>query len=422
MNDDLEKLGVIGNRYMRQTFEKKEFVERKYSKSSIPIGLRRNGSIYRIDLKDAIRALIVGTAGSGKTFKIRGWGDRMKKAGYAILYLTDVKNEFFSSRKPVQEKFRKLLLEGEQAQGMNIITLRPTFFKQIDKKLAPHNVWFSPKLSEISKADFTTLMRAHELALVQRTALELLYEELRKEKDLEDIGVEDLERYLDVLDPELVQSATKNSMKMKMRPLQTSHFIEQENAKNIVNAMKDREDEEGNIIQGHAVAVNMENFDSFGRNVFAYHEVTLSVIFRQVIHARRKKEIPPLVVFFDEMSRFVHADRMTSIREQVEESVDLDRRYGVSEIFISQEIDKVPERITKQCRYWFVPFTADTNTIQKVLTDAGQVRNPQTAKTTALRWKKRLGKHDWLAVDRVASTVEIIRPLGPLSWHEETAS
>lgn len=349
---------------------------------------------------------------SGKTFFMRGIADRFTKSGYACMFLFDVKNEFISSREPVQKKFQNMLLPDEEPQGQKVVALRPTFFKTIGEGGLPeNNFWFSPNILEMSKTDFFTLFRADQLPPVQQVALDLLYERLRVE--LKRNPRMTFQGIVDLLETiEEIPKATQVSMGLKMRPLITSKFYEPEFIKDVPAV----------VARGWNVTVNMENFDHFSRSSYAYPDTTVSIILRRLIFERRRKKIPPIMIFCDEASRFIHNDRKTSFRDQMEESVDVDRRYGVSLCFAVQELPKFPGVILRQCRYVLVPYSANVQLIKETLDMIGVLGTQQNAGNEARRWKKRLRKFDWLVIDQMSGSFTIVQPLAPLSRHAETSS
>jgi len=411
---------TFGNKYFVDSFFNKPVKPKDvvYGKNHLQIGyIVKNGvvtkNVYRLNIEESFRACILGSTRSGKSFLLRGLSDRYAELGNAVVHLNDTKNEMFSSKYLVQEKFRHLLMPGETPKGFKILPLRPTFFRQIDDKLAKDNYWYSVDGRQMTRADFMTLMNATSLPPNQQTALEVIYQELQKrlrdDKDLQ-LNVELLYQIID--EDEEIAPATKRSLKFKLRPLEHSHFFVKEEEKNIVNGIKN----------GFIPTINVENFDSFGEGSFQFTEVLLSMVFREVRIARRAKKIKRLLVNLDEASRFIGNSRNTSIKTEMLSSSDLDTRYGLDLIFAWQSITDIPERILQQSRYIFVPNTADVRTIQAVLVNTGTTKNVQTSVRDAMYLKKGLKrvKFCWLVFDRMAQTKEYFIPLAPLSNHAET--
>ena len=70
--------------------------------------------------------LFVSPTGAGKTFALRGFIGDLIDSGYAC-FIVDVKNEFISSRQPVQDKFKHLLPFWRKPHPLNIQPLFPTY-------------------------------------------------------------------------------------------------------------------------------------------------------------------------------------------------------------------------------------------------------------------------------------------------------
>jgi hypothetical protein len=409
MNQDIRRLEHWGTDYFKNGLLQKKEKLLSYNKKQIPIGTKRNGKPYMIDVSEAFRAIYVGATRSGKTFLLRGMSDRMKLAGWDIVYLNDIKNEFFTSSQPVQDKFKKLLLDGERPQGSKVISLRPTFFKKFFPELPEGNLWYSPNIAEMSKADFLTLLDADAQTSAQQVILEIVYDQLWKKSDADKKSLNF--SMIDGIISEIkeISSQQKRAMTFKFRPLAESKFYEPEHAINVVNALK----------RGYSFAVNMEGFENFS-GTFNYPSVVMGILLRKVIEARRAKQIRPLYIVFDEASRFIPNDRNPSVKRDVMESVDIDARFGISYGFATQEISKIPPEVVRQCRYIFLPHSVSVSIIKDALTMTGHIRNMQTGINDALRMKGRMKRFDWLVLDVVTGTKEIIRPLAPLSWHRET--
>ena len=354
------------------------------------------------------------TSNSGKTFFMRSIADRLYQTGRDVLLLSDVKNEFFSSLEPVQEKFRNGLLKGETPKALPVVTLRPTFFRKITPTLPKHNFWYSVDISSLSKADFLTMMNADELTSTQRIAMDLIFDELKKELDKgKKFSIELVEDIIMSIDE--ISTLQKNALKFKFRPLKESGFIDEKYERSIVALLQHP--------RRYVPAINMEHFDSFGKGSFRFPEVIMNVALREVIEARMRNKINPLWVFLDESSRFVGNRVSGSFKHNVLESIDLHTRYSVNYVLISQTIEDVASNILKQCKYIFIPATADVGTIKTVLTETGMVKNQQIAPNTAMRLKRMMQKvkFSWIILNRMDGTMELVKPLSPLSQHLETS-
>lgn len=404
----------FGNQYLKDSFLHKEAFVRDYGTKRVAIGVNiRSNKIFYVDLNHAVRIIFIGMPRSGKTFTLRGFVDRMKLAGYDIFYLSDVKNEFISSSKPVQKKFHSLLLPGETPAGTKIITLRPTFFKH-DKDEAPPegNVWYSPDLREMKKSDFMTLFRAEDInSMNQRMIVDGICDEIEKRKVSE---LTDIDAIIEETD---APDASKMALKYKLVPLKKSFFYEKEHVKNLVNAFKN----------GYSVAINFENYEDYNKSILEFPQVVYSLGLQIVIHARRENKIKPVMIVVDEAPRFLPAESNPASKINTLESVERDGRYGVNFVFGVQDIKRCPPSLITTCRYIFLPYSADINTFKEVLTMCGFIRYAQNGNRDALFLKKRMKMYQWAIIDRWDTNLEISRiavvaPLAPLTEHMEQKS
>lgn len=417
MDERIDTLKTFGTQYFKDSFFNKpvKIEPIKYGKHNLQIGKKLNGQVYCLDIKESFRGILLGATRSGKTFVLRLIGDRYKQIGNDVVYLSDVKNEFWSSNKPLQEKFHDLLLEGETPQKTRVVALRPTFFRQIDTKLAERNFWYSIDGNSLTRADFMTLMNAHELTSNQRTGMELIFQELQKRLKSNPELQFSTELINQIIDDDAdIEQRQKVALKFKFKPLDNSSFIDKKETKSIVTLLKN----------GFVPAINLENFDSFGKGSFSFPEVTLNIVLREIIVARRAKKIKRVLIIIDEATRFIGKNKQTSIKDSVLESQDVDTRYSVDYLTAWQSFEDIPERILKQGRYIFVPRTADVATIKSVLISTGQVKNVQRSVNKAMELKRQLKQHrfSWVIIDRMEGTLDLIIPLAPLSHHLETSN
>ena len=161
---------------------------------------------------------------------------------------------------------------------------------------------------------------------------------------------------------------------------------------------------------------------SFGKGAFQFPEVQMNVALREAIFARRKKLIKPLFVVFDEAPRFIGVDKDGCIKKTINESIELDARYGISYFLAAQNIDSIPEGIQRNCRWIFIPSTLDVQSIRQVLISSGAVRYVQRATNQAMKLKQQLKrvKFSWIVINRTDGSMTLITPLSPLSEHLET--
>lgn len=309
----------FGSKYFQDIINRPKPPEAvKYNKNHLQIARKINsdgspGDIYHLDIKETSRIIILGATRSGKTFFMRSMADRIKTLGDAVVLLLDIKNEFFSSNYPVQEKFRSGLLPGETPASMRVVTLRPTFFKQLDDKKPKSNFWFSIDSKKLSRADFMSLMNINELSPTQKTSMELVFQDFQKKIGANpntQLTYECIEQIID--ENKDMDVRQKQILKFKFKPLQSSSFVEEEYAKSIVTLLK----------KGFVPAINLENFENFGKGNFSYPEVLLNITYREIVVARRAKKIPRTWVFLDEASRFIGNSKRNSFKDSILECLE----------------------------------------------------------------------------------------------------
>jgi hypothetical protein len=455
-----------------------------------------------------------------------------------------------SSRKPLQDKFHRLLDRRESPKAQPVIALRPTFFGRMDGGVPPKdNHWYSINPLQLTQEDFFTLMNVHKMTPAQQTMMSLVFVRVRelwrgREESF------DMASFCDVIDSmDDFTDQQKHYVKVRFQPLLDSGFYRPEFQRDLVGMLR----------EGFIPTINMENFDSFSRqSSMNLPHAFLSICVRQVIFARRKKLIPPVFIMLDEASRFVPADSNPSCKHTVTESVDLDTRFGVnwclsgdtlistfrgdvflrdldssfdvvfaydfvsgevvvrsfvkslplvkrlfrvtlsdgrvvvasaehrffsfvgglvSEVYVrdlkigdsilayeemlnsveivsiedvgeqecfdigvppeenfflsngilshncfaTQQLNKTPPQIMSQCKYVFLPHNADVSDISFVLKEFG-FSKIQTANNDASRLKQRMGRFEWLVFDKNRMRYDVLLPVAPLSWHQETTN
>ncbi|MBU0925851.1 hypothetical protein KKG81_13265 [bacterium] len=404
------------NEYLKsQIFGKKEIAEFTgyHNLFKFPIGTTKDGKIYCIDLSEACRILMLGLTRSGKTWLLRVFLDRLYKTGLFKLFIaTDIKDEFKSSYRRLQNKFKHLLLKGEKPCGIPIVTIRPTFFSTLQGKfkfLKEDNIWYSPNINDMSKADFLTLMRADELTENQRISMNIIYDKI-----LERGGLRDVDEFDMIIDEiEDITPDQRRAMKYKFYLIKKDNFFNKKYNLDVVDM----------LAQNFVVANNLEGFEEYGTDGAPYPAVNVNILQNIVNKAQRTKMFGNNMRLFniiDEASRFIPSDRNLCTVRTYSESVDIDARYGIYYLFATQTYDKLPEGIIKQCRYVFLPYSADLETIRRVLRDTGILEVSAYQANRMISIKKQMKKHEWIVVDRNKREFSIVKPLAPLSHHMET--
>jgi len=410
----MDELKTFGTSYFKLMFKKEvpPLEAFEYSNDRIPVGVTLNGQVYYLDIREANRISFIGLSGSGKTWLMRGMIDRLKQIGHVSVYLSDIKGEMISSNYPLQKKFHRLLLEGESPIALQVAELRPTFFKTISKSLPKDNMWYSVDMRRMTEREFMSLMAEQKMTATQQTIITMMYQELSKrfnDNPSLQFSVDLLEEIMDSI--EEVDSRSLNPMKLRLQPLRGSEFFISEFEKSIV----------AGIQRGFVPAINLIDFESFGKGLVNYPVVVLSIVLREVIKARRHKEISQLWLFIDEATRFVGNDKDNAFKHEVLEGVDVERKHGSSFVFCWQSMVDIPQKILYQSRYVFCPSTENTQTIKDLLNNVGIARSPQAAPkmATTVKMRARGRPYAWIVFDRKLQRMDIIEPLAPLSMHAE---
>jgi len=433
MDNFEEQIEEFGTNYMKDSFLSKTFTPYEYKSGRIPIGTDQLGNEFCIEWDDAIRMIIVGKPGSGKTFLLRGIMDRLTKVplsktqiGYAIFIPTDIKDEFKSSKRPVQHKFRKMHLPGELAEGQNISTLRPSFFKYVNKRLPKQNHWMAVDISKMEEYDFMTLLNADKMREPQRIITQNLYDELKKETNF------NMGRLKEILDGMLGQYDEKQvkALQNKLQPLFNSGFGDSRYFRDLVKGINSGkeveviEDDVPRMVKhSKIIALNMEDYDLLGKGSFLYTEVFVGMALRQLLIARRRGYIPPIWVLLDEAGRFIPKDSNPSCKKDIMESDKRDRKNNVSYIYATQYFTDLPDEIKQTSKYIFLPYNVDTGIIKSVLSFTGMVTNNfvQNIASDSNRLKSQLGHRQWLVFNTDTREKRIINLNAPLSEHTETS-
>lgn len=413
---NMQNVELFGDSFWKKALHVDYVKQVQYNKNLIQIGRRRGGGIYYLDLGEPCRILVIGMNGSGKTFLCRGILNRLKKAGMSVFIPTDIKDEFHSNVEPLQSKFHKLLLTGENPNPEKVIILRPTFFKQTsgELKTETNNVWYSPDLTKMNKDDFMTFFRLSELKAPQQAALEFLYrkfsEEIKKENWIKKFKFDVFNEWLDEV-PD-INSSTKTSLRLRFASLYESHFYEPQYKINLTQKIK----------EGYTIAMNLEGYEQFIQGNFLYVHGIIGITIRELIDARRKKLINRLMIFLEEAPRFI-ANIMvnSSVKKIAEESYDVDRRYGVDWLTVTQDMMQMSDKVINQSRYLFVPATIPFEPFKQCFISFGMANSSQNAATEAMRLYKQMSpnRREWMAFDRVQRSTTIFTPLAPLSKHAE---
>ena len=146
---------------------------------------------FNLGIKKAERMLFLGKSGSGKTSTIRRLIDCCHHAGYACVVLSDIKDEWKSSKKPLPSRHLRLLDASDVAQPMKMKVYRPVFFmKALGEDLPGDN---EPLRIPYSSVTFPELLIAmgfsNERHKNQQNVLSELWDKANSLEELVWIGI-----------------------------------------------------------------------------------------------------------------------------------------------------------------------------------------------------------------------------------------
>lgn len=427
---DLSKYDELNNEYVRNSFYEQESIEVNYDSNYLVLGRDKyNGKLVGIDAKDATRVLLIAIMGAGKTWLLRSFMDRAIKANQFCIIPNDCKDEFKSSIKPLQSKFKRFLLPNEEPRGSKVVTLRPTFFKTLlpssltdDEREKQgierydNNYWFSPDIQKMGEVDFSTLFNVHTMSPVQKG---IMYDFFKVLKQKSEGGTFTFQMLFEILHTMDISEGSRQSLSIRMKPILDSFLYEKKWERSVVELMEN----------GFIPAINFEGFDRYRDSALAYPEAVMFMVLREVIEYMRdkkKRKFTRMWILIDEGARFFPNIEGNKLANWLEESYELDRAYGVSYFFATQDYTTVPPRVKGNSRYVLLSGRASVDLYKEVMRDFGCFTHLNQLTAEAKRLKQRVStkNHEWILFDKDGETardmIKIFKPLAPLSHHMET--
>lgn len=395
---------------VRQLHEYRE--EMKYKLSKLPIGLHSDDPdrIFYMNLKKSSVVIILGKKGAGKTSMLSGMIDRIHLTDDGRVFNVDMKGEYIHKYLPLQKHFHKFILKNEIPQALKIKSYYPYFFKKfVERKLVKDEQYIQFSLQDMNKFDFLTLLN-----ITDERGTELINSVWDKFKSK---SISTWEEAMDIVNKITdVHHFTKRKMQLTMKNLIDSKVIGDEvQPPDIIE----------NINDGFFVNLNLKGmmqYSSFSNPASTYLAIILRQIYNAKVFKKLKRQHHHFVVI-DELSTFAPNIGTSSSKHWIEKLVTISRQEGISVWMSTQDYKKIPDVITKQADYIFLPYNVDlddaANIIRRVL--PGEYKVPQTFKSRVgseiLDDLKifRSGRRDWLCLDRVRKKYFCISPFLPLS-------
>jgi energy-coupling factor transporter ATP-binding protein EcfA2 len=370
---------------------------------------------FNLSIKKAERMLFLGMSGSGKTLTIRRLADCLHHAGYACVFLSDIKDEMKSSKRSTPARLVKFLDPVDVAQPMKMKVYRPVFFmKALDEDLPSENEPLRIPYSSVTLPELLIALGFNsEKYRNQQNVLSELWEKSKAES---------LEQLSEDVQVSVANAGIRDSILRAIKPLIAWKAFGLDIEGDIIRDLQ----------EGYAVVLNMNGYDRISVGPATLPMIYLTIVQRLVVRARENahKHQGPLerrlkrkVVFIvDEAPKFLTAGTLSA--EELLKAVDVYRLYGVYMIFAGQTTDKIPKALMDQCRYIFFPYNVKTDVAWNILKNS-QFYEYHPSKVQELTQKLRNlrilrdGRRQWVCLDCEEKTTEIFYAYPPLSAHTE---
>jgi len=373
-----------------------------YDKDDWVIGLDEDKCEVNLDVSEAFRACFIAATRTGKTFIIRRVMDEAYHSGWTVAVLPDAKDEYKSSMGAVQKEFQKNLPLGEKPKGLKMRIFRPRFFRDIDDgQLPSKNEWAALELKDLTKTDLQTLINYTVLTPKQQLDFDDLWERMQ---ETDTSTFEEIQT--------LCAECGYTKVWEKIRFINTCNLFDSRFRIDPVEVLKSKT----------VLVLNYEGFDKLDLKDNSLDQVFMSVWIRWIKDAKKNNEFSNLLIINDETARWVPRNGEPSCKKQILESIDVDAGFGVSWIFGFQRAESVPEGLVRQCKYKFIPYNADRNTLEGYLKGENIIQNMVVDQKqyreyiTTLKAKK----FRWMKLTKGDQDVEFLDPYSPVSAHMKT--
>ena len=390
------------NPYYTRMMGHTEVVPFKYEGYEILLGKDNDKLDVTLDIEESFRACAIAATRTGKTFMIRRMLDELYHSGWACAILPDAKDEYGSSRNPIQTKFRNNLPPGELPKGLPMRVFRPFFFSELGK-LPEGNEWVALELTDLSKVDFQTLCGFDKLPSKQKLDLDSLWL-LILNKTIS--SVEEIETVCE----------ENNWLKLweKISFINECGLFDSRFAIDPVEVLKNKE----------VLVLNYADFDALDMRANSLDQIFLAIWLRKIIEAKKKGLLPNLMIFNDETARWVPRSGNPSCKKIILEAVDVVAAFGISFMFGFQRIDSVPEALVRQCKYKFLPYNVDRSTLEEVLKLENIITDMVRGKKLFVEILQTLKakKFRWTIITKGDDFLEYVDCYSPISAHLESLS
>ena len=382
-----------------------EMHEPIYSKRQLLVGRDPDGNNVFLDLHEALRILVLGATRSGKTFLCRAMCDRLFASGNKVAILTDLKNEFRLSSKPVQPKFQYLLNEYEKPTPLPMKVYTPLFILNHTRRRKVENmIRCQINFDKLTLADLMTLLSIDPRDIAKIDVLTSFFHEFQGQW---------------INFPTIYDWLEKKSMNYNTRKGLTNSFKTLEHFEVLGDQFP--VDFVSDIADNKVPCLDLMGYEDLGRDTFGYPQAYISIILRDLTSAKRTRQIKGrLFILIDELARFCPQMGEPSCKREILEANDLTAGFNINFIYSNQTATSIPASILEQSRYIFIPSVAGETLIKQVMREKTLWEWRPGFYNKIVREFSQMSRYQWMLIDSVEHETVRLNIYGPLSYHKET--
>ena len=401
--------------YIQDKYFPQEFIA-EYDPKSLFLGwdVDTNEEFF-INCQESKHSLILGMTGSGKTFYGEEMISRSWKSGYSTIYL-DIKGDSRFWSKPIQKEFADNLGKHEKPEGLPILCLIPSFFKEYydkyEKGVIPKGcVQFQFSLGDLTEADLILVLKANDDS--RKNIVRAIYQEM---KEFRITNFDEMKEYLEKNTS--IHTNSKNHFYNEIDYLKSNRVFGEQCNIDLIDEMN-----KGNPIS--LIYKYIDNYDPENGMPYIY----LSILLRKLLTARTNKDlVNPLVMFFDEAHKYVPNSDNPPSKKSIIYTMNVARSSGISLMLLTQDPKHIPDDIIKQMTSISIPYNIDPDIRSEILRKTGTnfLCGYDDFSTAHIEWTrlfsqiKKVGM--WCYLDKSKKRYKFLRIASPLCYHKKEDS